>query len=126
MDKNIKAVAESWNKTHATTIKELEALELSLKTNYNKYIDSLVDYLDKLQTVNEIRSRIVRELENEDVSNETRTAIIFNTLAEGPINNNALEYIIDRREPAIETSRRMVLACSTVKLLQRKIKITKG
>lgn len=122
MDKNIKAIAESWNETRSTTIKELEALELSLKTNYNNYIDSLVGYLDKIQTVNEARRSIIRELGKEDTSNKTITVIEFATLAEDPITNNALEYIIDRQEPLIEKSRHMVLACDTVKLLRRKSK----
>lgn len=122
MSTNVNHAVSVWNKEYLEATSELAALEATLKADYNKYIDSLVAYLKRLKSANDVRQGFVRKLEIEDASNGTRTIHEFTYHAKPSLENRADKYVIEQDvgagTPAVVTT---VRACSVESLIQRKV-----
>lgn len=120
MSTDVNTAVITWNAEHANAITELATLEATLKADYNKYIDSLAAYLERLQAANDIRQRYINILGIEDVSNDTKTRVEFIYSAKVPIENKATKYLLDTIITQETKSPVIVSACDAAKLLERK------
>lgn len=121
MSTDVNQAVTTWNAEHAAATAELEALEATLKVNYNAYIDSLAAYIARVKAANDVRQGYIRVLEIEDVANDTRTLGGFVHSAEKPIENQALEYLLDHDRNFRATPSLVIAdACDAAKLLERK------
>lgn len=122
MSTNVKEAIATWNKEHATATAELEALEAPLKTDYNRYIDSLAAYIARVKAANDVRQGYVGIFQIEDVLNGTRTQGIFEYSAKAPIQSNASKYLLDNDvNGRVTTSLILTSSCSADGLLERKV-----
>lgn len=123
MSADVIQMVTDWNTEHAVATVELEALEATLKADYNKYVDSLAAYVARLQAANEVRQGFIRVLDQEDVANDNHHLKGgFGHSAEATIENQAVKYLIDRwLNEQNTTSVIWVKSCDAVKLLERKV-----
>jgi hypothetical protein len=122
MSTNVNAAVSDWNTQHANAITDLDTLEATLKDDFNKYVDSLSNYLERLKDSNNIRNNYIISLDIEDVSNNTRTRVQFTDEAAPPIENNAIKYLLDNHEgDQVTRSVFLTKAYDATKLLNRKI-----
>lgn len=121
MSTDVNAAVTTWNDACATAKTEVASLEATLKADYNKYVDSLAAYVERVKAANDIRTGYANILGNEDVENDIRTRNEFLSLAVAPIENSAAKYILDSQEgDRVTRSLRLVRACDANELLERK------
>lgn len=122
MSTNVNAAVTDWNTQRASAVTDLDTLEATLKDDFNKYVDSLSNYLQRLKEANIIRSNYINTFDIEDVSNNTRTRVQFTDEAAPPIENAAVKYLLDSHEgDQVMRSVFLTKSCSTTELVNRKI-----
>ena len=120
MDMNIiKQAAEQYTLSFNQNVAELQAFENILKENYNKYIDSLANYLDKCQLIKDNYNKALNSYEDK-VDNMNLSFLIPDNLVIDSYMNGK-KYILDNRQDLIHPSLVLVNAMSSEKLLERKI-----
>jgi hypothetical protein len=94
---------------------ELSVLEAELKASYNAYVDSLCNYIERLNLFNEMRKNRINSL----VEKSERDSFVYRAVP--PLESNASKYLLDRDACGRATpSLIMVQACSSESLLERK------
>jgi hypothetical protein len=122
MNANVTEAINTWNAEHAKATKELAALELALKADYNKYVDSLCAYLHRLKEANDIRQGYIRKFSISDNANETRKCAEFGSSSKQAIENQADKYLLERPSYRdTSESRIKVRALGYEALLERKV-----
>lgn len=122
MSINANAVATDWNNQRSVAIGELDTLEVTLKADYNKYIDSLSAYLQRLKAANDIRNNYINDLSIEDIKNDTRNRETFLYSAADPIKNNAKDYMLDdHRNSEVTKASLLIESCSIDALINMKV-----
>lgn len=107
--------ATLFNRKMKQTQIEINSLETALKTAYNAYIDSLVDYLNKVNDINDERMNLI----NFQVEQWERNEFIHRVAP--PLENQATKYLLDKDSTGrTTTSLVLVKACDINKLLERK------
>lgn len=122
MGTDVNQVITTWNNACTAAKTELDALEAALAAEYNKYIDSLSAYLQKLKATNDIRQNYINAFSNEDSKNGTCTRNNFLHSAAAPIENIATKYILDNStDIGLRNSYELVRAARTDVLLTKKV-----
>jgi len=122
MSINANAAATDWNNQRSEAIGELDTLEATLKADFNKYIDSLSAYLQRLKAANDIRNNYINDLGVEDIKNDTRNRQTFLYSATDPIKNNAMNYIFDdHRNSQVTKASLLIGSCDVNELNSRKV-----
>ena len=107
--------AESWKQQKSKAEKELKSLEASLKKDFNKYVDSLCNYLMKLESSNNVRSSLYNSLTEHGGKNS------FGFQADPPIENQAVKYMLDTTNPMEIKSTTLVLSNNHNVLIEKKV-----
>ncbi len=98
---NVNDAIKTWD---AAAITELEALEATLKADYNRYLDSLAAYVARVKAINDARQSFFK---------------IIQISAAASIKNQAAKYILDNGG-SLMPSIHIVNSCDSDKLLNRK------
>jgi len=115
----MKQAADQYTLNFEQNILELQALENILKDNYNNYIDSLANYLDKCQLIEENYHKALNSYEDK-IDNTNFSSLIPNNLVIDSYKNGK-KYILDNRIPMFDTSLVLVNSMESKKLLERKV-----
>lgn len=122
MSIDVNEAVTAWNNECAAAKTDLATLEAALKADYNKYIDSLSAYLQRLKAANDVREGYVNDFGADDIKNNTHTRNNFIYSAAAPIENNATEYILDNSVGlGLRNSYELVRSTSTDRLLAKKV-----
>ena len=121
MSTDVNTAVSTWSYERTKAQNELATLEAVLKNDFNKYVDSLAAYLQRLSTANNVRQTYERVFSIEDVKNNTYNSAGFGGNAAPPIENQAIKYMLDTMNPVETKSPTIVHSCDVDKLLTKKV-----